>query len=154
LKQNAKEKNYFRKICAKKVCCKIDQQQNGLHQSGCTIKLCTPIQISSLPNVSASLLPRCPCIKDCLLFQASNTIHYKPIVHRSCKCITKYPLLPCGHLSVTILPQTFFFIAVPCNNQSPPSPVFLLTQLPLQPLRFHSHQQLCSSTKAKPTQLF
>jgi len=51
LKQKAKEKNYFHEICAKKVCSKMDQQQNGqcqkgpqqngLRQSGHAIKLCT-----------------------------------------------------------------------------------------------------------------
>jgi len=32
--KKAKEKNYFRKICAKKVRFKIDQQQNGQSQKG------------------------------------------------------------------------------------------------------------------------
>jgi len=32
LKQKAKEKNYFREIHAKKVCSKMDQQQNGQRQ--------------------------------------------------------------------------------------------------------------------------
>jgi len=36
-----KEKNYFLEFHTKKVCSKMDQQQNGLHQSVYAIKSCT-----------------------------------------------------------------------------------------------------------------
>jgi len=48
------------------------------------------------------------CTKERHLFQDSNTNHYKAIVHRPCKSITKYPLLPRGTPSATIFPQDLF----------------------------------------------
>jgi len=66
------------------------------------------IQIGSLPNALASLQPRYPCTKEHHLFQDSKTSHYKPMVHRPCKCNTKYPFLPRSPLSATILLQALF----------------------------------------------
>jgi len=70
------------------------------------------------------------------------------MVHRHCKCITKYPLLLCP--SFSNYPFTgFVFPAV-----TPLSPTSMIT--PSQPLRSHSYQQYIylgpSTNTSSPTQ--